>query len=67
MLNCGTKEESVPYKVLKIRQGRAILITILFNVSTSSSFRRPIFLDKTPIKIITIIETIIILKSIKPT
>ena len=47
--------------------GRDILITILLSVSTSSSFKRPILLDNAPIKIMTIIETMIILKSIKST
>ena len=61
MLNLGSNETSALYKALKIIHGRAILITILFSVSTSSSFKRPILLDNAPIKIMTMIETIIIL------
>ena len=47
--------------------GRAILTTILLRVSTSSDDRRLTFFAKKPIRIMIMIETMIILKSMQST
>ena len=67
MLKLANKEVLAVYKAWKIMHGRAILTTILLRVSTSSDDMRLTFFEKKPIRIMTMIETMIILKSMQST